>query len=227
MKVYYTSILLLSFSITLQGQTKQEIEKKMSEIDITIDSLESVKRDYKKQLDSISYAKLLGSKSDKDVILIAVSKNGIIKDYPNIKGKEIAKVRRRQRVKYLGQMENDHAFVTNDTIIGWMSDDIINMISSTEYSNESINMEIEKSREKRTATIIELTKLYGLEAAEKIVDGKYWIGMTDKMCKQSLGKPNDINRDVGAWGVHEQWIYERKGLYIYFENGYCTSYQDR
>ena len=227
MKVYYTSILLLSFSITLQGQTKQEIEKKMSEIDITIDSLESVKRDYKKQLDSISYAKLLGSKSDKDVILIAVSKNGIIKDYPNIKGKEIAKVRRRQRVKYLGQMENDHAFVTNDTIIGWMSDDIINMISSTEYSNESINMEIEKSREKRTATIIELTKLYGLEAAEKIVDGRYWIGMTDKMCKQSLGKPNDINRDVGAWGVHEQWIYERKGLYIYFENGYCTSYQDR
>ena len=227
MKVYYTSILLLSFSITLQGQTKQEIEKKMSEIDITIDSLESVKRDYKKQLDSISHAKLLGSKSDKDVILIAVSKNGIIKDYPNIKGKEIAKVRRRQRVKYLGQMENDHAFVTNDTIIGWMSDDIINMISSTEYSNESINMEIEKSREKRTATIIELTKLYGLEAAEKIVDGRYWIGMTDKMCKQSLGKPNDINRDVGAWGVHEQWIYERKGLYIYFENGYCTSYQDR
>ena len=227
MKVYYTSILLLSFSITLQGQTKQEIEKKMSEIDITIDSLESVKRDYKKQLDSISHAKLLGSTSDTDEILIAVSKNGIIKDYPNIKGKEIAKVRRRQRVKYLGQMENDHAFVTNDTIIGWMSDDIINMISSTEYSNESINMEIEKSREKRTATIIELTKLYGLEAAEKIVDGRYWIGMTDKMCKQSLGKPNDINRDVGAWGVHEQWIYERKGLYIYFENGYCTSYQDR
>ena len=227
MKVYYTSILLLSFSITLHGQTKQEIEKKMSEIDITIDSLESVKRDYKKQLDSISHAKLLGSTSDTDEILIAVSKNGIIKDYPNIKGKEIAKVRRRQRVKYLGQMENDHAFVTNDTIIGWMSDDIINMISSTEYSNESINMEIEKSREKRTATIIELTKLYGLEAAEKIVDGRYWIGMTDKMCKQSLGKPNDINRDVGAWGVHEQWIYERKGLYIYFENGYCTSYQDR
>ena len=40
----------------------------------------------------------------------------------------------------------------------------------------------------------------------------------------SLGKPDDINRTVGSWGVNEQWVYGRN--YYYFENGKLTSYQD-
>ena len=51
-----------------------------------------------------------------------------------------------------------------------------------------------------------------------------WIGMTDDMLLIALGSPNEINRTVGRWGVHEQWVYERE--YYYFENGIMTSYQD-
>lgn len=53
----------------------------------------------------------------------------------------------------------------------------------------------------------------------------YWVGMTEEMARMSLGNPNDINRSVGVWGVHEQWVYE-VGINLYFENGRLESYQN-
>lgn len=49
-------------------------------------------------------------------------------------------------------------------------------------------------------------------------------------------RPTVTNRSVGSYGVHEQWVY-RKGafrsskhpsydIYLYFENGVLTSFQD-
>ena len=48
--------------------------------------------------------------------------------------------------------------------------------------------------------------------------------MTDEMAVVALGSPKDINRSVGSWGTHEQWVYD--GEYLYFENGKLTSWQD-
>ena len=39
----------------------------------------------------------------------------------------------------------------------------------------------------------------------------------------SWGKPRNINRSIGKWGVHEQWVYPNR--YLYFENGILTSLQ--
>jgi hypothetical protein len=41
----------------------------------------------------------------------------------------------------------------------------------------------------------------------------------------SLGNPIDINKTVGSWGVHEQWVYNNN-MYLYFENDKLTSYQN-
>ena len=49
-------------------------------------------------------------------------------------------------------------------------------------------------------------------------------GMTDKQVLASWGNPETNNRSVGSWGVHEQWVYDKK--YLYFENGLLTSFQD-
>jgi hypothetical protein len=71
----------------------------------------------------------------------------------------------------------------------------------------------------------DLTKKYGSqEIAEKIMAKKIWLGMTSAMALESWGKPSDINRSVGSWGVHEQWIYG--DTYLYFEDGVLTSWQD-
>ncbi len=70
------------------------------------------------------------------------------------------------------------------------------------------------------------TALYGSQTYLKLKKGYYWIGMSDDMALISLGNPQDINRTVGTWGVHEQWIYDNKDIYLYFENGVLVSYQN-
>ena len=67
-------------------------------------------------------------------------------------------------------------------------------------------------------------KKYGEKFYNKLKEGKFWIGMTKEMAIIALGEPDDINKTVGSWGVHEQWIYNK--LYIYFKNGKLTSYQN-
>jgi len=58
-----------------------------------------------------------------------------------------------------------------------------------------------------------------------IKNGKVFIGMTKQQVIASWGDPATINRTVGKWGVHEQWVYE--DAYLYFENDTLTSFQDQ
>jgi|TARA_B110000503_G_scaffold15302_1_gene21341 hypothetical protein len=71
----------------------------------------------------------------------------------------------------------------------------------------------------------EINSKYDPLIAKRIINEKYFLGMTDEMARDSLGRPKDINRSVGSWGVHEQWIYSND-LLLYFENGILTSYQN-
>ena len=51
------------------------------------------------------------------------------------------------------------------------------------------------------------------------------IGWGKEKCIMSWGKPKDINKTIGAWGVHEQWVYGLSS-YLYFENGVLSSIQN-
>ncbi len=61
--------------------------------------------------------------------------------------------------------------------------------------------------------------------ATLISRGQVRIGMTAEQCRASWGRPNDINRSTGTWGVHEQWCYGGHN-YLYFEDGILTSIQN-
>ncbi len=63
------------------------------------------------------------------------------------------------------------------------------------------------------------------EIAEVIHKGCVRIGMTDEQCRAAWGRPRDINRSIGSYGVHEQWCYS-SGSYLYMENGILTSIQN-
>jgi len=72
-------------------------------------------------------------------------------------------------------------------------------------------------------------KGYSDSTINNILNGTVRIGMTEEQVIYSWGRPDDINRSVGSWGVDEQWIYRRgdiKSQYLYFENGKLTSWQD-
>ena len=70
----------------------------------------------------------------------------------------------------------------------------------------------------------ELTKRFGASNAALIIEGKVRIGMTKAMCEESWGTPDDINKSVGSWGTHEQWVYGNS--YLYFEDGKLTAIQN-
>lgn len=85
-------------------------------------------------------------------------------------------------------------------------------------------LELEKGREEEEKYLI---KRYGEATYLKIIMHKYWIGMSSDIALLSLGYPDSINRSVGSWGVHEQWVFNSKALYLYFENEKLSSYQER
>ncbi len=87
----------------------------------------------------------------------------------------------------------------------------------------------EKSKQLDIERKRNLQNKFGNNAGDLIYNRQIWLGMTDEMARVSRGKPNDINRSVGSWGVHEQWIYKKgkyDSYYLYFENGKLTSWQD-
>jgi hypothetical protein len=87
----------------------------------------------------------------------------------------------------------------------------------------------EKTEEKakkaaETKSKNDLIKKYGQTKGKLVYEKKIALGMTKEMVIDSWGEPKDINRTVGSWGIHEQWVYG--SAYLYFENGILTSWQD-
>jgi len=58
-----------------------------------------------------------------------------------------------------------------------------------------------------------------------IETGKVFIGMTNLQATLAWGAPESVNRTIGSWGEHEQWVYTHKS-YLYFENGILKAIQN-
>lgn len=93
-----------------------------------------------------------------------------------------------------------------------------------EYNLKKLALEekINRERKVREKNII---KKYGKYYGNLILQKKVVIGMNENMVIESWGRPEDINRTIGSFGVHEQWVYDG-GNYLYFENGKLTTIQD-
>ncbi|GAA4072043.1 hypothetical protein GCM10022389_16660 [Flavobacterium cheonanense] len=154
---------------------------------------------------------------------------------------------------YFGKRENSYKIKINDELF-WVSEAWCKHLSDEEVSlmqsNWKKKIEIEKQKEikekeeeekliaedERIKKQIEdeialenskrlalLKKKYG-KRGQDIYDGYFWVGMSRNALIDSLGQPDSINKSVGKWGVHEQFVYGSK-LYIYIENKVVTSYQ--
>ncbi|MBU1262014.1 hypothetical protein KJ640_03580 [bacterium] len=92
-----------------------------------------------------------------------------------------------------------------------------------ELEAEKKRQDIERLSKEIGISNVIITK-WGKRVLKAIKEKKVFIGMTKEQVLTSLRKPDDINRSVGMWGVHEQWIYGN--TYLYFEDGILTSFQD-
>ena len=62
---------------------------------------------------------------------------------------------------------------------------------------------------------------------QAITEGKIQIGFSAADVRASWGAPSKINRSVGEYGVHEQWVYRYPSdVYVYIEDGVVTGWQD-
>lgn len=117
-------------------------------------------------------------------------------------------------------LARDRAFV--DELVLTPAEEVYARRAEEERQREEARLALEKEQQERKAALI---RKYGKSNAELILSGRVRIGMTQAMCREAWGVPDDINRTSGSWGVHEQWVYGL-GSYLYFENGILSSIQN-
>lgn len=235
--------LLSSFLIII---TLTTYSQDLSKIQSQIDSLKKVKKEYESKIQFIDLRikdleeRKTSSQFEKVESLdypIAQQLQIKIRDKDNSSGKIIYEPKNGENLKLVDfNDDNKYWTVSYMNKIGYVNEIFIqNNLTISEFKKSIL---LKKSREETVDKSIRekerqlrLIKKYGTSDAERIFRGQYWIGMTDEMAKESLGKPDNLNRSVGSWGTHEQWIYESRTinktiLYLYFENGTLTSFQN-
>lgn len=234
MKITTLIILLVSLNVCSQERGILDLEKLKinltSEINRLNDSLKKV---------DIQIA-ILKSKEIKKMVsdssLISIAREGAyIKKSPNVMGYIITKLAKKKQVVLLDYFDG-YLGVCTDSICGYMSEMWIEKnekiyefikikkqeqkeLKKLKYEN---NLKLKKTEYAKLEK--EYIKKYGQKTYNKLKEGYYWTGMNREMATISLGNPKEINRTVGSWGVHEQWVYDN--IYLYFENGKLTSYQN-
>jgi hypothetical protein len=199
-------------------------------IEILKDSLQVINQEILK----IKSEKIL-SKSENKSIIATVRPISFIISEPSIHGDVVMKIEEEIEVKVIGY-ENTHYEICAGEICGFIFRSSIRQTDEMKelryaYEREEKKRKADEHYEDIKNKVAEqkiedskMLKKYGKSNFESMKEGKFWIGMNQEMILYTLGEPKDTNETVGAWGKHEQWVYDN-GLYLYFENGKLTSYQ--
>lgn len=86
-------------------------------------------------------------------------------------------------------------------------------VHSTPYKLNEIQQEIQ-SRD-----------FFTTEELDLINTKKIKIGVREEVLHCSWGKPKDVNKTVGTWGIRKQYVYGG-GQYVYTRDGVIESWQD-
>lgn len=214
-----TILILIMISFEVCYSQEQGINK-LTEIKEELVKKNQMILDSIKMIDLVINNIKVKEKKNKDSLFVAtIIKNGKILNKPSRFSDVVLNIPEELKV-LLFDYSNGFFGVCTDSICGYVDGIWVKttpeLISFMSANNSEIN-DVKKTEK-------ENIKKYGKTNYDKLKKGYYWIGMTKYMALISLGHPKEINRTVGSWGVHEQWVYD--GKYYYFENGKMTSFQD-
>lgn len=230
--------IILFYSVILNAQNSnneiKQLEKKRKEFSEKINSLKDSVAGIDKKIEIIKYKEVL--KTIKDSTLTAiVSKNGKLRNNPYPMGDVIFFFEEDTEVLIL-DYHQEYFGVCVNSVCGYINElwvkknpqlqELVYARVKEEEDLAKIKEEnkVKKANKQYAAIEAKNIKKYGKIMYSKLKKGTVWLGMTDDMMIIALGSPDDVNRTVGSWGVHEQWVYNRE--YYYFENGKLVSYQD-
>lgn len=96
-----------------------------------------------------------------------------------------------------------------------------------ESERKSQELAAEKESKKQMKALRENYKKYkwSKKVWNSIETENVFIGMTKLQATLAWGEPESVNRTIGSWGEHEQWVYTLKS-YLYFENGILKAIQN-
>ena len=234
MKKLLIIFLFAGYLLNAQNQDIEELNIIKNNLSERIKNLNDSILIVNKKIATIESKQMLERASNSSLIAIA-KKGSYLKKIPHVLGEIIFQLPENKNI-IVTDYFNNYFGVCVDSICGYMSDMLItkndnirkfiSIKNSEKLEQDRIQREqIAKERQIEKAELEKTyLKKYGKSLYEKLKKGYYWIGMTKEMAIISLGYPNDINRSVGSWGTHEQWVYSNE--YLYFENGILKSYQD-
>ena len=228
------------FPLILLAQDNKELERLLQLKELVSKEIIQLQDSVKKieaEIKSIEYDNALRLISDSAITTMSKGR-AIIRRTPSPSEKPLVVLDKPTKLILLDFVDG-YFGVLADSIYGYISDMWIEQDERIKKFLEAKRLESEKlsqlaqerskAIEEKEKQLLEekYIKQYGKEVWQKLKWGHFWIGMDREMAIISLGYPDDINRTVGSWGVHEQWVYStRRKLYLYFENGVLNSYQD-
>lgn len=234
MRIFTLIILLVSFNVFSQETEISDLEKLKQNLTSDINKLNDSLKKVELQIAVLKSKEI--KKMVSDSTLISSAREGAyIKKSSNVMGEIITKLTEKKEVVLLDYYDGYFGICT-DSICGYMSEmwiekneKVYEFIKVKKQEQKELKrLEYERKLKLKEAEYAKLEKeyikKYGQKTYDKLKQGYYWIGMNREMATISLGSPKDINRTVGSWGVHEQWVYD--DTYLYFENGKLTSYQN-
>lgn len=241
MKVLLFVCTLFPLFVFSQSPEVEGLEKRKAELEEQILVLQEELKSVKNQITFISSQEILDNVKEKPVLAIA-KRGANLRDKAGVYGDVIDQLQEETPVQVLDLIDGYYQ-VCIDNKCGYISEiwiktgeAVTNFRKAVKRRDESLALAAQarkkeqarlasaKEQEARKAEEQRMLNKYGKEQYNKMKDGYFWIGMNKEMLLFAIGSPEDINKTVGAWGTHEQWVYD-SGLYIYLENGKVTSYQ--
>lgn len=134
-----------------------------------------------------------------------------------------------RQIKRLIDLKEEFGDETGFLLFGCSDEEVVRFRSLKKEFGEQYGLFLIKRSDDEVNRFRRLKKKYGALNAAGMLENNYRIGWTEEMVIESLGYPDKVNRSVGSWGVHEQWIYRYKysdDTYLYFENGILKSFQN-
>lgn len=159
-----------------------------------------------------------------------------LREKPSFSSRKIKTVPHNSEITLLDyEVESRYFKISFDSLSGFISELSIHKNRNTRNYIQSFKLKkIKANRIKKEESArvkqIELDKKYiakyGRKTYDKLKKGYFWIGMSKEMAIIALGEPNKKNKTVNSWKTREQWVYSDSELYLYFENGKLSSYQN-
>lgn len=196
--IWIIAAVMLLASCVSRGEYEAQVKK--------VDSLMKINAAMQKELDGYKYAP--------EKLIVTIRENYTDKDYNKLK-------------KNYDLLRTYHPEAKESATAKSIYEQSVKDQEAARKKAEEEKKKAEEERKAKMKPIERIMEKYSCDeyTARMIQKHQVQIGMTARQCEAAWGRPRDINRTTGSWGVHEQWCYDGYN-YLYMEDGILKSIQN-